>query len=53
LKNSLSCITSFSVDISFCSRSSCWGRDTDCSKNGVWSEVFSYCGYWGIKQVRL
>lgn len=46
LRNSLSCDTSFSVDASFCSSSSCWGWDNDCSENGVWTELFSYCGYW-------
>lgn len=50
LRNSLSCKISFSVDASFCSSSSCWEWDTDCSENGVWSAVFSYCGYWERKK---
>jgi len=45
LRNWLSCKTSFSVDASFCSSSSCWEWDADWSENGVWREVFSYCGY--------
>ena len=45
LRNWLSCKTSFSVDKSFCSSSSCWEWDADWSENGVWREVFSYCGY--------
>ena len=44
-RNWLSCKTSFSVDASFCSSSSCWEWDVDWSENGVWMEVFSYCGY--------